>query len=166
MQSNYTFSKAMLAKLNFIKILSNESGSHECELILIKHDLCEAVTHHTLYFYCRKENYLITLESTAETIETLIENHATTKECMHRTFINLIKLLKGKISKIIIYSDDKCYVSIEHELKQLEISLTLADALIIAKLDNCKIYITGKLLTDLGIKITKDLLEKALNAQN
>ena len=84
---------------------------------------------------------------------------------MIKTQIIFIKFFKDKIIKIVIFNSDNCHLSIEHELKKFQTHTALEDALIIAKLCNCKMYITENLLNDLGIKITKELLGKALNTK-
>ena len=152
-------------RYNFIKILSKVNRIHECELVLIKQCPDETITYHTLYFYCKKSSYLITIESTSKSIETLIGNNEKTSNNVYFTLINLIKLFKAKIIKIVIFNSGNCHLSVECELKKFQIHTALEDALIIAKLCNCKMYITENLLNDLGIKITKELLGKALNTK-
>ncbi|HLB51914.1 hypothetical protein A3F07_02090 [candidate division WWE3 bacterium RIFCSPHIGHO2_12_FULL_38_15] len=153
-------------KFNFIYIPTNYNRVFECDLILIKHNSCDSKTTHTLYFYCKKENYLITIESTSILIETLIENNDKTEYGLYLSISFLIKYFKAKISKIIILNCSCCQIYIEHKFKQFQIHIALEDALILAKLDNCKMYMTENIISDFGIKITKELLEKALNSSD
>lgn len=158
MQNHYTFINTLRAKLSF-----KQRSYREVFLITIKHDFSIGSENHVLYFYDPLGKTILPV-TTYQNIDRFVGVYSANgyEKCLK----TIAGIFKCKITGVVIYLrlSDRYYVHLrlDGNKKQYEIDIDLVDALCVAKCLNIPLYMEKHLMTTIGIKVTKDLLEKAL----
>ena len=126
---------------------------------------------YTAYFYSKNENMILPLwlpnDSTDQILSTQ-SGRISPRPLVHDTLRRAINALGGVINGILIdrYKDGLYYAYIRIKKNNVfyDIDSGLTDALCLALMTGVRIDVNKEILNEYGIKVTKELLEKALNS--
>ena len=126
---------------------------------------------YTAYFYSKNENMILPLwlpnDSTGQIISAQSGGNSP-RPLVHDTLRRAINALGGTITGVLIdrYKDDLyyAYIRVKKNNVSYDIDSGLTDALCLALMTGVRIDVNKEILNEYGIKVTKELLEKALNS--
>jgi len=120
---------------------------------------------HTVYLFNKGKNLILPIKVNENSVNALMMAREGTREIrphVHNTAARLIKVLNGKIEKIIVsgYEDDifYSYIRVSQGNSSFDIDSKPSDAFALALRTNAPIYVQTSVVEKVGILVTPEML--------